>query len=238
VRLPLRDECEWAGPQSGTVSICSFLALVRTISLRVYQFRGEAAVVAAQADAAIALCEEHGFVHYLAMALVLRGWANAQQGDFEKGIVEIQAGLEKERATGAMLLESYILGLLADAFIRSERYVQAFDVLDQARSRISEDRPGRFYAAEIYRLLGEAYLRSRRDLDEAERYLIKGLSVAREQQAKSLELRLALSICDLHDVRQTPDSHRPQFGDLYASFSEGFDTVDLVRAKARWGKGS
>ena len=213
-------------------------ALAGTISLRVYQFRGEAAAVAAQADAAIALCEEHGFVHYLAMASVLRGWANAQQGDFEKGIVEIQAGLEKERATGAMLLESYILGLLADAFIRSERYVQAFDVLDQARSRISEDRPGRFYAAEIYRLLGEAYLRSRRDLDEAERYLIKGLSVAREQQAKSLELRLALSICDLHDVRQTPDSHRPQFGDLYASFSEGFDTVDLVRAKARWGKGS
>jgi len=121
VRLPLRDECEWAGPQSGTVSICSFLALVRTISLRVYQFRGEAAAVAAQADAAIALCEEHGFVHYLAMALVLRGWANAQQGDFEKGIVEIQAGLEKERATGAMMLESYILGLLADACIRSKR---------------------------------------------------------------------------------------------------------------------
>jgi predicted ATPase/class 3 adenylate cyclase len=211
-------------------------AMARTLSLRVHQFRGEAAAVAAQADAAIALCEEHGFVHYLAMALVLRGWANAQQGDFEKGIVEIQAGLEKERATGAMMLESYILGLLADACIRSERYVQAFDVLDQARPRINEDRPERFYAAEIYRLLGEAYLRSRRDLDEAERYLIEGLSVAREQQAKSLELRLALSICDLHDVRQTPDSRRPQFADVYASFSEGFDTVDLVRAKARWGK--
>src|SRR5262249_6240987 len=52
-------------------------AMARTISLRVHQFRGEAAVVARQADAAIALCEERGFVHYLAMALILRGWAIA-----------------------------------------------------------------------------------------------------------------------------------------------------------------
>ena len=54
-------------------------------------------------------------MHYLAMALILRGWANAQQGEFEKGIAEIQEGLEKERATGALLYETYVLGLLADA---------------------------------------------------------------------------------------------------------------------------
>jgi hypothetical protein len=48
-------------------------AMARTISIRVHQLRGEAAVVARQADAAIALCEEHEFVHYLAMALILRG---------------------------------------------------------------------------------------------------------------------------------------------------------------------
>ena len=64
-------------------------AIARTISLRVHQLRGEAAVVAGQVNAAIALCEEHEFVHYLAMALILRGWANAQQGEFEKGIAEI-----------------------------------------------------------------------------------------------------------------------------------------------------
>src|SRR5262247_2313498 len=107
-------------------------ALARTISLRVHQLRGEAVVVARQADAAIALCEEHEFVHYLAMALILRGWATAQQGEFEKGIAEIQAGLEKERATGALLFESYTLGLLADACIKNERYDQAFEFLDQA----------------------------------------------------------------------------------------------------------
>ena len=86
-------------------------AMARTISLRVHQLRGEAAVVAGQVNAAIALCEEHEFVHYLAMALILRGWASAQQGEFEKGIAEIQEGLEKERATGALLFESYCSGV-------------------------------------------------------------------------------------------------------------------------------
>jgi predicted ATPase len=208
-------------------------AMARTITLRIHQFRGEAAVVAGQADAAIALCEEHEFVHYLAMALILRGWANAQQGDFEKGIAEIQAGLEKERATGALLYESYTLGLLADACIKNERYGQAFDFLNQAQLRLDEENSERFYAAEIYRLLGEAYLRSRRDLDQAERCFCKGLEVAREQKANSLELRLCLSSYDLYELRQNADKYRPRLGEIYRSFSEGFDTMDLVRAKAR-----
>ena len=70
-------------------------AMARAISLRVHQFRGETAVVAGKADAAIAFCEEHEFVHYRAMALILRGWATAQQGEFEKGITEIQEGSKK-----------------------------------------------------------------------------------------------------------------------------------------------
>ncbi len=208
-------------------------AMARTISLRVHQFRGEATVVAGQANAAIALCEEHGFVHYLAMSLILRGWASVQQGEFEKGIAEIQEGLEKERATGALLYESYTLGLLADACIKNERYGQAFDFLDRAQLRLDEENSEHFYAAEIYRLLGETYLRSRRDLDQAERYLCKGLRVAREQKAKSLELNLCVSIYDLYELRQNADKYRSQLGEIYGSFSEGFGTTDLVRAKAR-----
>ncbi|HWX34170.1 MAG TPA: hypothetical protein VNZ53_42950, partial [Steroidobacteraceae bacterium] len=114
-------------------------AMARTISLRVHQFRGEAAVVSGQADAAIEVCEAHEFVHYLAMALILRGWARAQQGEFDKGIAEIWEGLEKERATDALLLESYTLGLLADACLKNERYGQALDFLNQAQSRLDEE---------------------------------------------------------------------------------------------------
>ncbi len=208
-------------------------AMTRTISLRVHQFRGEAAVVAGQVNAAIALCEEHEFVHYRAMALILRGWASAQQGEFEKGIAEIQEGLEKERVTGALLYESYTLGLLADACIKNERYGQALEFLHQAQLRLDEKNSERFYAAEIYRLLGEAHLRSNQNLDQAENFFCKGLKVAREQKAKSLELKLCVSIYDLYEHRQNADKYRSELGEIYGSFSEGFGTPDLVRAKAR-----
>ena len=208
-------------------------AMARTISLRVHQLRGEAAIVASQADAAIALCEEHEFAHYLAMALILRGWARAQQGEFEKGVAEIQQGLEKERASGALLYESYSLGLLADACIKNERYREALKVLGQAQLRLDEDNSERFYAAEIYRLLGETNLRSNQDLDQAEQYFSKGLKVARDQQAKSLELRLCLSLYDLSELKRDTARSRSALAEIYRSFSEGFDTADLVRARAR-----
>jgi class 3 adenylate cyclase/predicted ATPase len=208
-------------------------AMARTISLRVHQFRGEAAVVSSEANVAIALCEEYEFVHYLAMALILRGWARAQQGEFEKGITEIQEGLEKQRAAGALLYEPYTLGLLADVCIKSERYEQAINFLYQAKLRFDEESSERFYAAEIYRLLGEAFLRSHQDLDQAEQFFCKGLKIAREQRAKFLELKLCVSMHDLCVLRQNADKYRSQLDEICGFFSEGFDTADLVRAKAR-----
>ena len=207
-------------------------AMARTISLRVHQLRGEAAAVAAQANAAITLCEEHEFAHYLAMARILRGWARAQRGEFEKGIAEIQDGLEKERATGALLFESYSLGLLADACIANKDYKQALEFLRQAQLRLDDENSGRFYEAEINRLLGEAHLRSGH-LDQVEQYFSNGLEIARAQKAKSLELKLCLSICDLHDLTRDADTYRSQLGEVYGLFSEGFDNPDLVRARAR-----
>jgi hypothetical protein len=61
--------------------------------------------------------------------------------------------------------------------------------LDQAQLRLGEENSEHFYTVEIYRLLGETYLRSNQNLDQAKYYLSKGLTVAREQKAKSLELR-------------------------------------------------
>ena len=131
------------------------------------------------------------------------------------------------------MFESYTLGLLADACIKNEQYRQGFEFLNQAQLRLDDENSERFYAAEIYRLLGETYLRSRRELDQAERCFFKGLTVAREQKAKSLELKLCVSIYELYELRHNADAYRPQLGEIYGSFSEGFDTTDLVRAKAR-----
>jgi tetratricopeptide (TPR) repeat protein len=125
------------------------------------------------------------------------------------------------------------LGLLADVCIKNERYAQAFDFLYQAQLRLDEENSERFYAAEIYRLLGETHLRSQQDMEQAERCFCNGLKVAREQRARAFELKLCTSIYDLYELRQHADKYRPQLGEIYRSFSEGFDTMDLVRAKAR-----
>jgi len=69
--------------------------------------------------------------------------------------------------------------------------------------------------------------------DQAEQYFSKGLKVAREQKAKSFELKLCLSICDFYDPKQNADKCRSQLDEIYGSFSEGFDTADLVKARTR-----
>jgi hypothetical protein len=107
------------------------------------------------------------------------------------------------------------------------------EFLNQGQLRLGEADGGQFYTAEIYRLLGEIYLQSNQNLDRAEHYFSKGLKTSREQKAKSLELRLCLSMCDLYDLRQNADRGHSELGEVYGSFSEGFDTADLARAKAR-----
>jgi len=78
----------------------------------------------------------------------------------------------------------------------------------------------------------EKHMRSRPDLDQAERFLCKGLEVAREQKAKSLELKVCISMHDLYELRHDADN-RSQLGEIYGFFNEGFDTTDLVRAREK-----
>jgi hypothetical protein len=103
--------------------------------------------------------------------------------------------------------------------------------LNDAELRLHDENTERFYAAEIYRLLGEVYLRSRQDPDQAERYFCKGLEIARNQKAKSLELKVCTSMYDLHEMQQKSDKYLSQLTETYGFFTEGFDTVDLIKAK-------
>lgn len=208
-------------------------AMARTISLRIHQFRGEAAAVARDATTAIEFCEVHDFSHYLAMSLLLRGWASTEQGAFEAGLAEMRKGLELERATGARLYDSYSLGLLADACLKNGRCEVALEFLNQAKACLDNGHSGRFYEAEIYRLLGSSYLTAGRNADEAEQWFRKGLEIARRQGARSLELRLFINLHDLAALSSDGAACRNQLESLVSWFSEGFDTADLAAARSR-----
>ncbi len=206
-------------------------AMAQSITLRINQLRGEPTLVSAEADAVVELCKEHGFVHYLAMALILRGWARATQGEIDNGIAEMNEGLRYGRVSGALLYESYALGLMADACIKNERYEQALGFLRRAVQLLDRDHSERFYSAEIYRLKGEASFRLSGNPGDAEPWISRGLELAREQKAKSLELKLYLTLSDVCHVRD-PRKFNRSLRELVQSFKEGYDTSDLIKAGA------
>ena len=86
--------------------------------------------------------------------------------------------------------------------------------------------------AEVHRIAGEIALKSLApDPEKAEAYFDRALAVAREQQAKSWELRAAMSMARLWRDQGKRDEARDLLAPVYGWFTEGFDTLDLKDAK-------
>src|SRR5207249_3357571 len=91
----------------------------------------------------------------------------------------------------------------------------------------------RQHEAELYRLKGELLLQQDvPDAQEAESCLRQAVDVAHQQQAKSLELRAAMSLGRLWQRQGKQDAARELLAPTYGWFTEGFDTADLQEAKA------
>ena len=91
----------------------------------------------------------------------------------------------------------------------------------------------RWWEAEVYRVGGEIALRAPQpDAAKPEEYFERALTVARQQRAKSLELRAAMSMARLWRDQGKRDEGRDLLAPIYGWFTEGFDTLDLKEAKA------
>ena len=91
----------------------------------------------------------------------------------------------------------------------------------------------KWFEAEVYRIAGEiALMVPEPDAAKAEGYFDRALSVARAQQAKSWELRTAMSMARLWRDQGKPQQARELLAPVYGWFTEGFDTLDLKEAKA------
>lgn len=208
------------------------LAFVLLWLAGVHQLRREARAAYEQAEAAIALSREQGFVQWLARATIVRGWALAMQEQSEAGMAEMRQGLDAERATGAVVQQSYFLGLLAEAHGEGEHPEQGLQALAEAMASV-ETTEVRYYEAELHRLKGALLLRqSMAQADRAEACFHQALDVARAQQAKSWELRAAMDLARLWRRQSKREVARELLAPVYHWFSEGFDTADLKDAKA------
>lgn len=192
------------------------------------------AVPAAQTQVARlgALAAEQGFPLLLAWHALLQGWLLASQGQREEGIAMIRQGLAAEAATGSMALQPYGLGLLAEAYGADGQPDMGLAVLAEARAVLEKTDIG-FYTAEIFRLQGVLLLQQvPPDVSQAEACLQHALTVARQQQAKSWELRAAMSLAHLWQQHGQGQAARQLLGEVHTWFTEGLDTADLQDASA------
>ena len=199
---------------------------------RLHQYRREGQPALARAEACVTLCTAQGFTYLAAMGTVSRGWALAWQGQGAEGIRQICQGLAVSRATGTVRHQVYVLALLAEAYQSSGQSQAGLDVVAEALAGVDATEE-RWYEAELHRLKGELLLRQAvPDAPQAETCFQQALAVARHQQAKSWELRAAMSLSRLWQQQGKRAAAYTLLAPLYAWFTEGFDTADLQEARA------
>jgi predicted ATPase len=208
-----------------------------------HQFHQEGPAAQRLAEAITALASEHGLPQWLAWGTIMRGWALAAQGQTEEGIVQMGQGLAASQTIGVVFFRPYFLALLAETYGKVGRVEEGLTVLAEALELV--DKTGeRMWEAELYRLKGELSLQSEhikasrntsavRNLEEeAEECFHKAIAIARQQRAKSLELRAVMSASRLWQHHGKRKEAHEMLADIYNWFTEGFDTADLKDAKA------
>ena len=208
------------------------LALALDYTAMLHQFRRETKMAQERAEAAIELCSEKGYAYYLAWGTIIRGWALVEQGGGADKIDHMRHGLANLRGTGAALRLPYYLVTLAEASGRAGRTEEGLADLAEAQeaARMYGER---WREAECHRLRGELLLlQSPEVFAEAESSFLRAIEVARRQQAKSLELRAALSLGRLWQQHGKRAVACELLAGIHGWFTEGHDTPDLVDAKA------
>jgi predicted ATPase len=212
------------------------LAYAHVMAAGFHQLRREERQVQEKAEAAIAVCSQHGFPYWLAWANILRGWALVKQRETNEGIVLIRRGMADYRATGSMLEWTGFCALLAESHLQAEQIKEGLSALDEGFT-VLEKTGERFCQAELYRLKGELLLQSKNGSSGAgvhkqvQECFETALQIARRQSAKSFELRAAMSLSRLAK-RQEKIEHIPcVLKEAFQWFQEGFDTPDLQEAK-------
>jgi class 3 adenylate cyclase/tetratricopeptide (TPR) repeat protein len=188
-----------------------------------HQLRREVRATQERAEAALALSTEHGFAQWWGDVTFQRGWALAAQGQHEEGIAQMQQGLAAKRATGSVLGLSEYLVRLAEVYGGIGQAGAGLPLLAEVLAHV--DTTGeRHFAAEVYRIKGDLLLRQA--VPEAPQ------AEACFQQARSWELRAAMSLSRLWQQQGKRDEARELLAPIYGWFTEGFDTADLQEARA------
>lgn len=197
-----------------------------------YQYNRQPDLAQKSAEAALKVASEHRIRQWSAQATICHGWAVSMAADKDGGMNQLRQGLQEwHDDMGQLLFVPYFLALTAEALAAQGQVVEAHRMAADALEMTSKTAQ-RFFAAELHRLSGIFLLEMGESNEaEAEQSLKQSLNVARQQQAKSLELRAAVSLGRLWQQQRKLEEARGLLAPIYNWFSEGFDTADVKEAR-------
>ncbi|MET4070715.1 class 3 adenylate cyclase/predicted ATPase [Bradyrhizobium sp. S3.2.6] len=182
-------------------------------------------------ETAIELSQRHQLPTWNAHATVLAGWGLAQSGQLERGIMLCGEGIAKLRKIGTEYHLSHYFCLLATMYARMGNNEASLQALRESKDHVTATGEY-FWGAELHRREGEIGLLRGEPINMCEECFLQAMDLARKQQAKSFELRAAISLARLWKKRNRIQDARDLLAPLYGWFTEGFDTCDLKEARA------
>jgi serine/threonine protein kinase/predicted ATPase len=184
------------------------------------------------AEEQIAIATEQGFALWQATGTFFKGAGLLLQAQLEESLPLLLRGIYDFRATGAEILCPFQLSILGNVYTRAARFGEAHAALDEGLA-LAEKNGDRIQEAELHRLKGELLLAESPDQpSSAEDHFTRAIETARRQQSKAWELRSTMSLARLWQRQgRRGEAHR-MLGDVYATFTEGWTTPDLVDALA------
>jgi predicted ATPase len=193
---------------------------------------GQHALANALINEAIALADEKNALFWKTIGTLMRGCLFAVADKALDAVQTIATGLPAYRSTGSTVIIPFYLSYQARAHAQLGNFDYAWCCVSEAMDA-TETTKERWCEAEVNRISGEiALLQPEPSGAKAEAYFKRSLSLAGKQQAKSWELRGAMSMARLWRNQGKTQQARELLAPIYGWFTEGFDTLDLKEAKA------
>jgi DNA-binding response OmpR family regulator/class 3 adenylate cyclase/predicted ATPase len=193
-------------------------------------FRRSSEDMRSYARSVVSLCQEHGLSHWMACGRILEGWATVNEGEIDRGIELLRAGVAAWQEAGARLWLPLFLVLEAQAYNKAGRNEAALGAIERAIA-ISEETGERWCLAEILRIKAGLLSATERASDQVEILFARSLEIARGQQARCWELRAACDLASRWQSKGRAKEALQLLQPVYAQFAEGFDSADLRYAK-------
>src|SRR6478752_7555495 len=197
----------------------------------VHLLRGEAVRAFESAEKSFEMSQEQRFSLYVILSRISHGRAAGELGRLGEAREEMALGIAEARGNGVGFMLPLMDSWLADLYAKAGENECALSIVERALSEVG-DVIGRSWEAELQRqraLILLALDPSR--AGEAEIYLQKSIEVAREQSARSLELRAATSLAELWQTQGRREEARALLEPIYRWFQEGVETADLKQAR-------